>query len=77
MNPMNGYKAALIALLSFITGLYGIIITAQNATPSGGVIFFGVLFILLAVLLIKGLMVVNYKWLLSFSIWLYFFHPHN
>ena len=30
MNPMNGYKAALIALLSFITGLYGIIITAQN-----------------------------------------------
>ena len=68
INPMNGYKAALIALLSFITGLYGIITTAQNATPSGGVIFFGVLFILLAVLLIKGLMVVepNYSIVLTF-----------
>lgn len=68
MNPMNGYKAALIALMSFITGLYGIITSAQNATPSGGVIFFGVLFILFAVLLIKGLMVVepNYSIVLTF-----------
>ena len=68
INPMNGYKAALIALLSFITGLYGIITSAQNATPSGGVIFFGVLFILFAVLLIKGLMVVepNYSIVLTF-----------
>ena len=68
MNPMNGYKAAFIALMSFITGLYGIITSAQNATPSGGVIFFGVLFILFAVLLIKGLMVVepNYSIVLTF-----------
>ena len=68
INPLNGYKAALIALMSFITGLFGIISTAQNATPSGGVIFFGVLFILFAVLLIKGLMVVepNYSIVLTF-----------
>jgi regulator of protease activity HflC (stomatin/prohibitin superfamily) len=68
LNPMNGYKAALIALISFITGLYGIITSAQNATPSEGVIFFGVLFILFAVLLIKGLMVVdpNYSIVLTF-----------
>ena len=68
MRPLNGYKAALIALLSCITGLYGIITSAQNTTPSGGVIFFGVLFILFAVLLIKGLMVVepNYSIVLTF-----------
>ena len=68
MYPLNGYKVAFIALLSFITGSYGIITTAQNATPSGGVIFFGVLFILFAVLLIKGLMVVepNYSIVLTF-----------
>ena len=68
MHPLNGYKAALMALLSFITGLYGIITSAQNTTPSGGVIFFGVLFILFAVLLIKGLMVVepNYSIVLTF-----------
>ena len=68
MNPLNGYKAALIALMSFITGLFGIISTAQNATPSGGVIFFGVLFILFAVFLMRGLMVVepNYSIVLTF-----------
>ena len=68
MKPMNGYKAALIALMSFITGLYGIISTAQNSTPSGGVIFFGVLFILLGVFLMRGLMVVdpNYSIVLTF-----------
>ena len=68
MHPLNGYKAALIALLSFITGSYGIITSAQNTTPSGGVIFCGVLFILFAVLLVKGLMVVepNYSIVLTF-----------
>ena len=68
MNPLNGYKAALIALMSFITGLFGIITTAQNATPSGGVILFGVLFIVFAVFLMRGLMVVdpNYSIVLTF-----------
>jgi regulator of protease activity HflC (stomatin/prohibitin superfamily) len=68
IQPLNGYKAALIALFSFITGLYGFITSVQNATTSGGVIFFGVLFILFAVLLIKGLMVVepNYSIVLTF-----------
>ena len=45
MHPLNGYKAALIALMSFITGIFGIISTAQNATPSGSVILFGVCFL--------------------------------
>ena len=68
MHPLNGYKAALIALISFLIGLFGIISTAQNATPSLGVILFGVLFVVLAVFLIKGLMVVepNYSIVLTF-----------
>jgi hypothetical protein len=49
MHPLNGYKAALIALISFLIGLFGIVSTAQNATPSLGVILFGVLFVVLAV----------------------------
>ena len=55
MHPLNGYKAALIALISFLIGLFGIISTAQNANPSGGVVLFGVLFVVLAVFLMKGL----------------------
>lgn len=68
MHPLNGYKAALIALISFLIGLFGIISTAQNANPSVGVILFGVLFVVLAVFLMKGLMVVepNYSIVLTF-----------
>ena len=68
LSPLNGYKAALIALISFLIGLFGIISTAQNANPSGGVILFSVLFVVLAVFLMKGLMVVepNYSIVLTF-----------
>jgi regulator of protease activity HflC (stomatin/prohibitin superfamily) len=68
MHPLNGYKAALIALISFLIGLFGIVSTAQNATPSLGVILFGVLFVVLAVFLMRGLMVVepNYSIVLTF-----------
>ena len=68
MHPLNGYKAALIALISFLIGLFGIISTAQNANPSGGVVLFGVLFIVFAVFLMRGLMVVdpNYSIVLTF-----------
>ena len=67
LNPFNGYKAALTAIVSFLVGLFGIISTAQNANPSGGVILFSVLFIVFAVFLMKGLMVEpNYSIVLTF-----------
>lgn len=67
-QSLDGYKAALIALFSFIIGLLSIIGEAQNSNPSGGVVLFGVFLILTAAFLIKGLMVIepNYSIVLTF-----------
>ncbi len=68
MHPLNGYKAALAALLAFIIGLSTIISAAQVATPDGSTVFFGIVLIAVAIFLIKGLMVVepNYSIVLTF-----------
>lgn len=67
-QSLDGYKAALIALFSFVIGLLSIIGEAQNSNPSGGVVLFGVFLILTAAFLIKGLMVIepNYSIVLTF-----------
>ena len=54
--------------MSLLTGLFGIINAVQNETLNGGVVLFGFVFIVLAVFLIRGLMVVdpNYSVVLTF-----------
>jgi regulator of protease activity HflC (stomatin/prohibitin superfamily) len=68
MSPLNGYKAALIALVAFIMGIATIVNAAQHADPNGGAILFGIFLIISAVFLIKGLMIVepNYSIVLTF-----------
>lgn len=65
-QSLDGYKAALIALISAIFGVSIIVTNAQNNNPSG--VFLGVFLLLVAVFLIKGLMVIepNYSIVLTF-----------
>jgi regulator of protease activity HflC (stomatin/prohibitin superfamily) len=68
IKPLSGGRAALIALFSFIFGLYSIILAAKTADGSPGEAGFGILLIIMGVFLIKGLMVVepNYSIVLTF-----------
>ena len=68
IKPLNGYKAALIALFALIMGIATIINAAQHADPNGGAVLFGIFLIISAVFLIKGLMIVepNYSIVLTF-----------
>ena len=68
IKPLSGGRAALIALFSFIFGLYSIILAAKTADGSPGETGFGILLIIMGVFLIKGLMVVepNYSIVLTF-----------
>jgi len=68
IKPLSGGRAALIALFSFIFGLYSIILAAKTADGSPGEAGFGILLIIISVFLIKGLMVVepNYSIVLTF-----------
>ncbi len=65
-HSLDGYKAALIALVSAIFGI-SVIITNAQMNNTGGVMF-GILLLLVAAFLIKGLMVIepNYSIVLTF-----------
>ncbi len=65
-QSLDGYKAALIALVSAILGLSIIITNAQNNNGTG--VIFGIFLILSGIFLIKGLMVIepNYSIVLTF-----------
>ncbi len=65
-HSLDGYKAALIALLSAIFGI-SVVITNAQMNNAGGVMF-GILLLLVAAFLIKGLMVIepNYSIVLTF-----------
>ncbi|MFM1756812.1 MAG: hypothetical protein RL621_1785 [Bacteroidota bacterium] len=65
-TPLDGYKAALIALLCAIFGISVIISNAQMNNTAG--VLFGILFLLVGAFLIKGLMVIepNYSIVLTF-----------
>ena len=68
IKPLSGGRAALIALFSFIFGLYSIILAAKSADGNAGVAGFGILLIVIGVFLMKGLMVIepNYSIVLTF-----------
>ena len=68
IKPLSGGRAALIALFSFIFGLYSILLAAKTADGSPSEAGFGIILILMGVFLIKGLMVVepNYSIVLTF-----------
>ena len=63
---LDGYKAALIALISAIFGISVIISNAQMNNTAG--VLFGILFLLVGAFLIKGLMVIepNFSIVLTF-----------
>ena len=65
-TSLDGYKAALIALISAIFGISVIINNAQMNNTAG--VLFGILFLLVGAFLIKGLMVIepNYSIVLTF-----------
>jgi regulator of protease activity HflC (stomatin/prohibitin superfamily) len=65
-HSLDGYKAALIALVSAIFGI-SVVITNAQMNNAGGVMF-GILLLLVAAFLIKGLMVIepNYSIVLTF-----------
>jgi regulator of protease activity HflC (stomatin/prohibitin superfamily) len=65
-QSLDGYKAALIALVSAILGLSIIITNGQNNNGAG--VIFGIFLILSGIFLIKGLMVIepNYSIVLTF-----------
>ncbi len=65
-TPLDGYKAALIALICAIFGISVIISNAQMNNTAG--VLFGILFLLVGAFLIKGLMVIepNYSIVLTF-----------
>jgi regulator of protease activity HflC (stomatin/prohibitin superfamily) len=65
-TPFDGYKAALFALISAVFGISTIISNAQMNNTAG--VLFGILFLLVAAFLIKGLMVIepNYSIVLTF-----------
>ncbi len=65
-TSLDGYKAALIALICAIFGISVIISNAQMNDTAG--VLFGILFLLVGAFLIKGLMVIepNYSIVLTF-----------
>ena len=65
-TSLDGYKAALIALICAIFGISVIISNAQMNNVAG--VLFGILFLLVGAFLIKGLMVIepNYSIVLTF-----------
>jgi regulator of protease activity HflC (stomatin/prohibitin superfamily) len=65
-TSLDGYKAALIALISAIFGISVIISNAQMNNTAG--VLFGIVFLLVGAFLIKGLMVIepNYSIVLTF-----------
>lgn len=65
-SPLDGYKAALIALICAIFGISVIITNAQINNTFG--VVFGILFLLVSAFLVKGLMVIepNYSIVLTF-----------
>jgi regulator of protease activity HflC (stomatin/prohibitin superfamily) len=65
-TSLDGYKAALIALICAIFGISVIISNAQMNNTAG--VLFGILFLLVGAFLIKGLMVIepNYSIVLTF-----------
>ncbi len=65
-SSLDGYKAALIALICAIFGISVIISNAQMNNTAG--VLFGILFLLVGAFLIKGLMVIepNYSIVLTF-----------
>ena len=65
-TSLDGYKAALIALICAIFGISVIISNAQKNNAPG--VLFGILFLLVGAFLIKGLMVIepNYSIVLTF-----------
>ncbi|MFZ9208950.1 MAG: SPFH domain-containing protein, partial [Sediminibacterium sp.] len=66
LKPLSGYRAALIALLSFFIGFTLIVGGAQQ--HAGTQVFFGVLLLSTTVFLVKGLMIIdpNYSIVLTF-----------
>lgn len=62
MSPFNGFKAAFIAFISFIAGLLCFMSLAQSNTASGTLLIVGILLILFALFILKGLMVVDPKY---------------
>ena len=62
MSPFNGFKAAFIAFISFIAGLLCFMSLAQSNTDSGTLLIVGILLILFALFILKGLMVVDPKY---------------
>jgi regulator of protease activity HflC (stomatin/prohibitin superfamily) len=68
IKPLSGGRAALIALFSFIFGLYSIILAAKTSDGNPTQVGFGMLLFIVGVFLIKGLMVVepNYSIVLTF-----------
>jgi len=66
LKPLSGYKAALIALLSFFIGFAIIVGGAQQ--NEDGQVFFGILLLAAAGFLVKGLMIIdpNYSIVLTF-----------
>lgn len=67
-TSLDGYKAALIALICAVFGI-GVIISNAQMNNTVGVLF-GILFLLVAGFLIKGLMVIepNYSIVLTFLV---------
>lgn len=68
LKPFSGYKAALIALLSFFIGFALVVGGAQQ--NEGGQVFFGILLLAAAGFLVKGLMIIdpNYSIVLTFLV---------
>lgn len=66
LKPFSGYKAALVALISFFIGFALVVGGAQQ--NEGGQVFFGIILLALTVFLIKGLMIIdpNYSIVLTF-----------
>jgi regulator of protease activity HflC (stomatin/prohibitin superfamily) len=66
LKPLSGYRAALIALVSFFIGFALIVGGAQQ--NEGTQVFFGVLLLAAAAFLVKGLMIIdpNYSIVLTF-----------
>ncbi len=71
LKPFSGYKAALVALISFFIGFALVVGGAQQ--NEGGQVFFGIILLALTVFLIKGLMIIDP----NYSIVLTFFGKYN
>ena len=65
-TPLNGYRAAIYALISFLLGIVCIVKGNYQAVPA--FIFFGIILFVITVFLLKGLTIVdpNYSIVLTF-----------